>query len=263
MKIRICSDLHSEFWVTNQAEAKTKIILERFALPIMPNEDETVLVIAGDLGSLHNFKQQKFILGLLSERFKAIIICGGNHEWYGGDYVIDAPRYAELYEGFGNIFTNYSTVLSGINFITTTLWTNFNNQNPFDMLAVQQGMNDFSQIKFDGERLTPNHLLTEHQVNLVCLQECLEKSKGKTVVVTHHAPSFKSIPVVYQTSKINSGYASDLEYLFGEYDINLWIHGHTHEAKDYYIGKTRIVSNPFGYRLQEKTGYNPELTIEI
>jgi Icc-related predicted phosphoesterase len=28
---------------------------------------------------------------------------------------------------------------------------------------------------------------------------------------------------------------------------SLWIHGHTHESRDYRLGATRIVANPCGY----------------
>lgn len=28
---------------------------------------------------------------------------------------------------------------------------------------------------------------------------------------------------------------------------DIWIHGHSHSSKDYYIGKTRIINNPRGY----------------
>jgi len=30
-------------------------------------------------------------------------------------------------------------------------------------------------------------------------------------------------------------------------NIKLWCHGHIHKSKDYMIGDTRVVANPYGY----------------
>jgi Icc-related predicted phosphoesterase len=68
-----------------------------------------------------------------------------------------------------------------------------------------------------------------------------------SVVVTHHAPSFRSISPEFAKSPLNPGFASDLEKFILKHSPEIWIHGHIHESADYQIGKTRVVCNPLGY----------------
>ena len=68
-------------------------------------------------------------------------------------------------------------------------------------------------------------------------------------MITHHAPSFKSIhPNYVDQTLINGAYSSNLEqFITNRPDINLWFHGHIHHPQDYIIGETRILANPRGY----------------
>lgn len=59
---------------------------------------------------------------------------------------------------------------------------------------------------------------------------------------------------------INAAYASDLTHLMGK--AVLWIHGHTHHSIDYSVNGTRIVTNPKGYR-DENRGFDPALVVEV
>jgi len=72
---------------------------------------------------------------------------------------------------------------------------------------------------------------------------------GPTVVVTHHAPSYRSSRYGYDPSPANldHAYCSDLEGFIADHDIALWVHGHLHLPVDYPIAGTRIVANPRGY----------------
>ena len=82
------------------------------------------------------------------------------------------------------------------------------------------------------------------------------------VVITHHAPSSKSIHPKYWNND-NYAYFSDLEEFILRRKPALWVHGHTHHTFDYMIGGTRVVCNPVGYRGHEVTGYRKNLVIEI
>ncbi len=42
----------------------------------------------------------------------------------------------------------------------------------------------------------------------------------------------------------------------------LWVHGHTHTAFDYFIGKTRVVCEPMGYP-GEGVKFNPKKVIDL
>lgn len=43
----------------------------------------------------------------------------------------------------------------------------------------------------------------------------------------------------------------------------MWIDGHVHEAFDYCIGETRIVSNPKGYLGENAGGFRDNLILKI
>ena len=44
--------------------------------------------------------------------------------------------------------------------------------------------------------------------------------------------------------------------------VDLWIHGHSHQAVDYEIANTRVLSNPRGYP-DEHTGFDAALVAEV
>jgi Icc-related predicted phosphoesterase len=85
----------------------------------------------------------------------------------------------------------------------------------------------------------------------------------KAVIVTHHAPSGKSIPSRYAGDILNGAFASDLKSVIKKCGVPLWIHGHTHYCVDYRIGKTRIISNQRGYPDEELRDFDPGKTIEL
>lgn len=269
-KIRIVSDLHTEAWGHGGIEKNKKWekLLERCVLPSLDSDKDTILILAGDFGDLSKKPRQEHLLEILSNRFKDIIYVQGNHEYYCGDFVKDQGYYNELISRFDNIHVNYDTIIDGVSFIPATLWTDYNKGDPIDMLACQQLMNDYRWIKYEGNDLTPHHIYEEHKRNLNSIANQLQHNKEngiKTVVVTHHAPSYQSIPAKYKVSHCNPAYYSDLEYLIEEYQPSLWIHGHIHESMDYMIGNTRIIANPYGYHGYEtpRKTFKKELILDL
>ena len=83
------------------------------------------------------------------------------------------------------------------------------------------------------------------------------------VVITHHAPSPRCVRPWYRESKINAGFASNLDAVIERYQPPLWIHGHMHDAVDEILGATRILANPYGFSLTEGADFNPELVIDL
>lgn len=93
------------------------------------------------------------------------------------------------------------------------------------------------------------------------------------VVVTHHAPSFKSIHKRYATSLLTCAFVTDLERLM-QPPVVLWVHGHTHTASDYEVPcdparpeegpSVRVVNNPLGYDEERlHSGYVADKVVEI
>ena len=90
---------------------------------------------------------------------------------------------------------------------------------------------------------------------------------GKTVVVTHHAPTGASIPERFRAdwqSQLNAAYASNLEQMMGGDAVQLWVHGHTHSNVDVEIAGTRVVCNPRGYAPDDlNRGFDPGRVVEV
>jgi Icc-related predicted phosphoesterase len=91
-----------------------------------------------------------------------------------------------------------------------------------------------------------------------------EPFDGGTVVVTHHAPSSRSVHTRYARDLLSPAFASSLEKLMDGDRALLWVHGHMHDAFDYEIYGTRIVCNPRGYAPYALAqGFMPDLIVEI
>lgn len=242
MKYRIASDIHSEFWDENPAKAKRIIDM---VLPPLDTDATSTLLLAGDTGSARRGLIYAAIIEHLCTRFPLILDIPGNHYWYGAEFGIEETRAPYKHKNY-----RFSTGIQTPYVTACTLWTDFNKENPMDMHLCMRGMNDYRQIP----NHTPEKVLAAHKTDLLWLRECVTHQhtlKGTTpIIMTHHAPSFKSIAPKYQSgpyASINSGYASNLEDLILELKPVLWVHGHIHSPSDYMIGDTRVVCNPIGY----------------
>ena len=88
---------------------------------------------------------------------------------------------------------------------------------------------------------------------------------GKTVVITHHAPSAASIAPRFgdDSTHINASFVSRLDELIAP-PVRLWVHGHTHASFDYELSGARVVCNPRGYVPMEiNPGFDPGLVVEV
>ena len=140
------------------------------------------------------------------------------------------------------------------------------------MRATESILNVFRVIQKDDSPFTPEKSVKIFFASTRFLAATLaEPLNGKTVVVTHHAPSPLSIHHKYVGHTLNGAVASDLVYLMrGPAAPALWIHGHAHDSFDYIVnGVTRVVANPRGYTSRHRSGsqenseFNPALVVEI
>lgn len=258
MRIQIASDLHLEF---GGPEFK------------LGSTGREVLILAGDINV--GTKADKFILNQLEK--SDVIYIFGNHEFYtqvlpkvraawAGPSKDRVNKEAKIggYDGRLHTLDNRTVVINGTRFIGTTLWSDFEGENPNSMMACERGMNDFRMINiraggidfYGGIKLTAYDVLHFHRQAVKFLEKKLfEEFDGPTVVITHMCPSLQSIPEAFKLSSLNGSFASDLDWLIEKYQPELWFHGHTHNSFDYNIGETRIVCNPRGYY---PNMFNPE-----
>jgi predicted phosphohydrolase len=250
MLFRPCSDLHAEFWREDQV---TRII--ESVVPPLATDQETVAIIAGDLALAHRQDLWLRILNLLSERFFAVIYVEGNHFFYHNDFfgrIAELKRMVSL-PGNVHFLENESTEIEGVVIIGATLWTDFNGENFFLMQHARTEMNDFKTIrKATGELLLPEDTAELFYQSRRFIFDTLKEARGKrTIVVTHHGVSPLSVHERYRGDSLNWAFMSDLSQRIMDHGPDFWLHGHTHDSFDYFLGRTRVVVNPYGYHNME------------
>lgn len=200
---------------------------------------------------------------------KPIIYVAGNHEFYGGSLGHTMNKMRAAAKGTRLHFLhNEEVVLDGVRFLGATLWTDYRltGNQPLAEWDAGQQMQDFKYIRDEHFRkVRPYQVLQAHARSRSFLDEKLNETfDGKTVVVTHHAPSELSIHERYkdQPGHLNAAYASRLDGLMGT--AALWVHGHTHHSFDYELYGTRVVCNPRGYAPKDlNPDFDPNLILEV
>lgn len=242
--LKIYSDLHNEFGVEFEPQ---------FTPEEIRRLDKTILVLAGDIDSKARglAYAEKY-----HDIFKAVMYVPGNHDYYGITLNKTSTRekFTSEYENVHSLQYMDSVVIDGVLFTGGTLWTDLNKQDWFAVRNARIKMNDFQKIK----ELRPGSVYRKMSTDLWISEHIACKEKiaqqlartdyDKSVVITHHAPSYKSIPERYQKSQdlTNFAYMSHLDELAIQADY--WIHGHIHDNMDYMINDTvRVLANPRGY----------------
>lgn len=252
MKIAVYSDLHLEF-----EQVRTKLRLM---------DDADVRVLAGDI--LAGKARRQWVLDL-TQGVPTIMIAG-NHEAYSTNYHIQMDELRDFFNGTNVHFCeNQAVEIDGIRFLATTLWTDFELLGTPALSAAyaEHKLNDYRNVTYhpDGRTLMPEDTrqLCEHAKGWLS-DRLGEGNRTRTVVVTHHAPSPKSIPKHFQGDVLSPAYASNLEPLIERFQPSLWVHGHIHDSCDYYIGDTRVICNPRGYAgYALNSGFRNPCVVEI
>lgn len=232
--------------------------------------DSDVLVCAGDLLTRGIVPGIEWLAANIPSSMP-VVFTAGNHEYYGASVRESIRDARALRDSHPHIhwLENEAVDIGGVRFVGATLWTDFriNGGDPeLAMAAAQRGMNDYRKIMFSKlpyQKFKPIHAFRMHHESRAFFKSALaEPSTRKTVVVSHHTPSPRSIPPEFLGDPLSACYASDLEDLFVEGRPALWVHGHIHQKADYRIGETRVIANPRGYS-GEATGFEPRLVVEI
>jgi Icc-related predicted phosphoesterase len=263
MKAWIFSDLHMD------VRADT----HPFRLPER-RPDHDMVIIAGDVreGAARAVRW----IAETCLHHKPVIYVRGNHESYGKaiDTDLEAAR-AEIkntsYPHNIHLLENDSVDIDGVRFIGATLWTDYalygEEMRWACYTAAQAGMNDHRRIRVAANgyaKFRTKEAWIEHKVSRIFIEDKLaEPFDGPRVVVTHHAPSMKSIDFErFGHTPLNGAYASNLDHLIDRSE--LWVHGHVHTRFDYMRGNGRVICNPRGYvGAGEETGFDPALVVDI
>jgi len=250
LKFHLLSDLHNEF-------------LRSKTVPSIAETEADLIVLAGDIGSgLHGLEWA----ACEAERLgKPVIYVSGNHEYYRYDIAQteEMRAFAAKHESM-HFLENDELVIGGVRFLGCTLWTDYRAVgDPAEAMPVVQRRLSDHHLIHNGERLfLPEDALALHKQSRVWLQEKLvQPFDGKTVVITHHAPSLLCKHPHFPMDEFGTAFLSDLPELIELAD--LWCFGHTHANLDTQVDKCRLVSNQRGYENEEMWGYDPVRVLEV
>jgi hypothetical protein len=124
---------------------------------------------------------------------------------------------------------------------------------------------DYRLIRHGNGLFKAEDSVSQHARCRAWLSRQLEKRfEGRTVVVTHHAPSGQSVPRVLRTNPVAASIASALDDLVRRADV--WVHGRVADTLDYQIGSGRVVCNARGLPWDSSSDRRPferEFLVEI
>ncbi len=260
LRIQIVSDLHLEFpdnraWLADH--------------PLEVTGD--ILLIAGDTAYLdmpdsgrETYKAYDF-WHWASRNYKQVIVCLGNHDFYGYYDLATMPDNYCL-EIRQNVKAYYNSVvhLPDVDIIVSTLWSKIEPENEY---LVERGVSDFYRIKHEGHRLNAQNFNAEHERCLAFIRQAVADSRAKKkIVLTHHVPTQLCTAPEFKGSTINGAFTVELGHYIADSGIDYWIYGHSHRNIEAQIGATRIISNQLGYISHGEyrcNGFDPSKYIEV
>ena len=252
MKIQIMSDLHLEFKPKN--------------FPLISSEAEAI-IIAGDLAT-DEADFANFLMNYVRDFTDApVLFVLGNHDYYG-KILTEAPNhYKDMASSVENVHVldNQCVNIKGIKFVGTTLWTDFDNRSC--MAAAMTCMPDYDRIKklghhYEAATINAQDIYETYQGNLEFLDQ--ELGSGlRTVVVTHHIPSYKFVDPYFLSSSLNGAFYCNLDNFIEDKAPYAWICGHTHRHFTGKIGETFVYCNPYGYPYEGFKYYKEEFLVEV
>lgn len=243
MKIQVLSDTHLEFF--NRSSQ-----IDNFVEETKTNAD--VLILAGDICTLN--KKIDYIehyFNLVTSLYSNVIWIAGNHEYYHNAFIIALSKAREISYSIPNLkfLENESILIDNVMFYGTTLWFK---KTP-EAISNRFMSNDFNCI----------HNFNPYGMNTLAIEFIKEidlDKNNKSVLITHHLPSYKCLKDPYSNDVFNYFLVSDIESELNKF--NLVVHGHSHNSTNFHINETKIICNPYGY-LGDNEQFNPNLIIEI
>lgn len=249
MKFQVMSDLHLNTW-TNPT------------MSIDPNTD--YIVVTGDI-HFHINNTLEYLYQCYLQHGKPIIFCLGNHdvEEVGFEKSTEiAMNFCANHDGLIFIQDNIVKLSDDVQVVGGTLWTDFKLYGEVESCLVEQickQCHNFHSIP-DLEVHTSKQWF-EKTSNLIEYAIYNNEWQGKTLVLSHFAPSMDSIAECYRADRFSAYFASDLDRLMGFEGV--WVHGHTHISFNYQKGDTTIICNPRGTGHMPNHEFNHKLIITL
>jgi predicted phosphodiesterase len=246
MKIAYASDLHFEF-----EELHLKDI-----------EPGDVLILAGDILNVKQLKSQSMgtnssnvptinFFDNVTAAFKHVIMVMGNHEYYGSDInkALDDLKTLLPYPNLHILDGEYLEIDNTL-FIGGTLWTDYNNEDPFTLLFAPKIINDYRVIRNNGRLIQPADILERHKHFVKWATQVDKIGYDNVILVTHHSPSKQTTADHYKDDeRMNGLFGSNLDQFLNMFDYAIF--GHQHDPKTPVVHDCVLLNNSRGYPFEE------------
>lgn len=277
MRLQLLSDLHLERYPDFYPKAASNV---------------DALILAGDIGSYQrgsllstdDFGLTRFSPLRSESPWPQVFFVPGNHEFDSLEFSETYSRLRDICERLGIVWLEREVAICGnVRLVGTTLWSDFDAialKQPNLTLQMQQREKAFRAANYYLRKNTTLHqghpMLAEgmREMALQCqtwLRTTLNSTfDGTTVVVTHFAPSLRSIDPRYGISPGTAGFCNALDELLPFAQV--WMHGHLHCPFDYTVTglhnhqefSCRVVANPLGYAHKgEQTSFREDFVVDI
>jgi Icc-related predicted phosphoesterase len=271
MKISYVSDLHLEFGYQTLPGGEVLILAGDICEARSYIKCHHSTKVDGHVAGTHRYSD---FFNIECAKYEQVFYVMGNHEHYHGRFDKTYTELKSLLPTNITLLENEIVEYRGVMFMGATLWTDCNKGDNLTVFHLRGSMNDYRVIqnyykdKNLYNKLIPEYTYGVHRRTKEWFKLMLSMHREKPfVVISHHAPSFKSVPPRYlDDTLMNGGYASDLsEDILDNENIRYWIHGHMHDPIDYEIGTTRVVGNPKGYQGWDQNYglFDPNKSFEI
>lgn len=247
MRALVISDLHLELMPDYG---------ERF-IDTLASDGVDVAVLAGDIVTAQRGLEP---LARLARKLPELVYVAGNHEHWGYDCLDTAGAIRRACEAHRNLhFLDRDVVtIAGQRFVGCSLWYSLEDPESQEAIAYFPDGTEIHNFLPDWP----------DRENRLCREFLADNVRQGDVVVTHQAPSFRSVSERFAGSFTNRFFVSPMDELIVAARPALWIHGHMHGSFDYVLGETRVVCNPKGYTFEDGTienadGFEPGKVVEV
>ncbi len=249
MKLHVYSDLHLEF------KGAGNVTFWQAVAGLAQQDPGAVCVLAGDIVNWRQQYEAPKALEHFRGLYREVIYVPGNHDSAKmaiHDSNARVLKYAaEL--GFHYLRPGHEVTIDGQRFLGGTLW--YPNPNLPDL--------DWFYDRQVHPSLEPAYAHNAEFINKVC-----REMTHADIIISHHLPHPRSISSQWVTSPVNCYFLSDQTHWIETRWPKLWIHGHTHDGKDYVVRPedkslwtqepdwfTRVYCNPLGYLGEDGNPY--------
>lgn len=107
---------------------------------------------------------------------------------------------------------------------------------------------DFNNIYYKkNQKLNPKIIRKLFYNNKLWLEKNIKNNNNPKIILTHYLPSYQFTKKYKKYIKVESIFASDLEYLIND-PVKIWIFGHTHDIFTRHLNNVTCSVNALGYK---------------